>query len=80
MHSNFLEMIGIHYIKYVNDKGYVVKAEVAIDKFSVKESNHLNMELVQAYRDWVGCDHVLRSQTHFLFCETIEEAEIIVYL
>ena len=54
-------MIGIHYIKYVNDKGYVVKAEVAIDKFSVKESNHLNMELVQAYRDWIGCDHVLRS-------------------
>ena len=38
------------------------------------------MELVQAYRDWVGCDHVLRSQTHFLFCETIEEAEIIEYL
>ena len=73
-------MIGIHYIKYVNDKGYVVKAEVAIDKFSVKESNHLNMELVQAYRDWICCDHVLRSQTHFLFCETIEEAEIIEYL
>ena len=70
-------MIGIHYIKYVNDKGYVVKAEVAIDKFSVKESNHLNMELVQAYRDWVGCDHVLRSQTHFLFCETIDDAVII---
>jgi len=29
---------------------------------------------VQAYRDWKGCDHVLRSQTHFMFCETIEEA------
>jgi len=38
------------------------------------------MELVQAYRDWMGCNHVLRTQTHFLFCETIEEAEIIEYL
>ncbi len=80
MYSSFLEMIGVHYIKYVNDKGYIVKSEVAIDKFSVKGSNHLNMELAQAYRDWMGCDHVLRTQTHFLFCETIEEVEIIEYL
>jgi hypothetical protein len=35
------------------------------------------MELVQAWRDYLGCDHVLRSQTHFLFCETIEEAIIV---
>mgnify|MGYP003632671327 CR=1 FL=1 len=70
-------MIGVHYIKYVNDKGYVVKDEVAIDRFAVKETHHLNMNLVQAYRDWMGCNHVLRTQTHFLFCEIIQEAEII---
>jgi hypothetical protein len=33
------------------------------------------MEYVQLYRDWVGADHVLRTPTHFLFCETIQEAE-----
>ena len=33
------------------------------------------MNLVQAYRDWLGCDHVLRNQTHFMFCQTIQEAE-----
>ena len=66
-------MIGVHKIKYVNDSAYVVKQEVSVGTFSVKGSNKLNMELVQAYRDWKGCDHVLRSQTHFMFCETIEE-------
>ena len=69
-------MIGVHKIKYVNDSAYVVKQEVSVGTFSVKGSNKLNMELVQAYRDWKGCDHVLRSQTHFMFCETIEEAVI----
>ena len=69
-------MIGVHYIKYVNDQVYVVKQEVSVNAFSVKGSNKLNMELVQAYRDWKGCDHVLRSQTHFMFCETIEEAKV----
>jgi hypothetical protein len=66
-------MIGIDYIKYVNDQAYVVKRELPITKFEIKGAGKLNMELVQAYRDWMGCDHVLRSQTHFMFCETIEE-------
>jgi hypothetical protein len=73
-------MIGIHYIKHLNDKSYVVKSEVLIDKFIVKGTNNLNMDLAQAYRDWMGCDHVLKTQTHLLFCETIQEAEIIEYL
>ena len=69
-------MIGVHYLKYVNDKAYVVKQTLPVLNFEVKGQNKLNMDLVQAYRDWQGCDHVLRTQTHFLFCETIQEAEI----
>ncbi len=72
-------MIGVHYIKYVNDKGYVIKREMPTHRFGVKGSNRLNMELCQAYRDYLGCDHVLRTQTHFLFCETIEDAEEVDY-
>ena len=71
-------MIGVHYIKYVNDRGFVVKREMPVHRFEVKGSNKLNMELCQAYRDYSGCDHVLRTQTHFLFCETIEDAELVV--
>ena len=72
-------MIGIDYIKYVNNQAYVVKQEVSVSRFEIKGENKLNMELVQAYRDWQGCDHVLRSQTHFLFCETIGDAEEVEY-
>tara|TARA_Y100000361_G_scaffold153557_1_gene175685 strand:- start:28 stop:270 length:243 start_codon:yes stop_codon:yes gene_type:complete len=71
-----------HYIKYVNygeneNRAYVVKREMPTHNFAQKGTNRLNMELVQAWRDYLGCDHVLRSQTHFLFCETIQDAEII---
>ena len=33
------------------------------------------MKYVNLYMKWCGADHVLRNQTHFLFCETIEETE-----
>ena len=65
------------YLKYVNDKVYIVKREVSVSTFEVKGQNRLNMELLQAYRDYLGCDHVLRTPTHFLMCETIPEAEIV---
>ncbi len=65
------------YLKYVNDNAYIVKREVPTHVFEVKGQNKLNMQLLQDYRDYLGCDHVLRSQTHFLMCETIEEAEIL---
>ena len=65
------------YLKYLNDKAYIVKRETPIHNFEVKGSNRLNMELCQAYRDYLGCDHVLRTPTHFLFCETIQDAEIV---
>ena len=70
-------MIGVHYLKYVNDKGYVVKRTIPVHRFEVKGSNRLNMELCQAFRDYLGCDHVLRTQTHFMFCETIKDAEVV---
>jgi hypothetical protein len=65
------------YLKYVNDKAYIVKREVPIHNFEQKGTNRLNMELLAAYRDYLGCDHVLRTQTHFLMCETIEDAVIV---
>lgn len=67
----------LNYVKYINDQAYVVKRETPIHMFVKKKENTINMELLQSYRDYLGCDHVLRSQTHFLMCETIAEAEII---
>jgi len=65
------------YLKYVSDDAYVVKREIKIDSFLIKGQNRLNMEWVKAWRDWLMCDHVLKTQTHFIFCQRIEEAQII---
>ena len=65
-------------LKYVNNQAYVVKRETPTHMFAQKNSNRLNMELLQAWRDYLGCDHVLRTPSHFLMCETIPDAEIIV--
>tara|TARA_R110000744_G_scaffold294412_1_gene404666 strand:+ start:221 stop:448 length:228 start_codon:yes stop_codon:yes gene_type:complete len=67
----------LDYIKYLNGNAYIVKRETPIHTFEQKNTNKLNMPLLEAYRDYLGCDHVLRTPTHFLMCETIAEAEII---
>jgi hypothetical protein len=54
-------------------RAFVVLKRVWEGKFSSKLGNEPNMEHIQMYRDWVGADHVLRDQTHFLFCETIPD-------
>ena len=63
------------YLKYVNDDAYVVKREIKIDSFVGKGQHSLNMEWVKAWRDWLQCDHVLKTQTHFIFCQRIEDAK-----
>jgi hypothetical protein len=57
-----------------NDKAYLILRKTLIGKFEI-DHHPENMELVKMYRDWVGADHVLRDQTHFLFCETIQDVE-----
>jgi hypothetical protein len=54
------------------DNAYIVVAESLISKFGTEEPD---MEYVKVFRDWLKADHVLRTQTHFLFCETIQDVE-----
>jgi hypothetical protein len=36
-----------------------------------------NKDHVKEFKDLLPfCDHVLKDQTHYLFCETVQEAEI----
>jgi len=58
-----------------NDTAYIPLSQVAVTKFIHKDGEQPDMEYVKAYRDWVGADHVLRTQSHFMFCETIQDAE-----
>ena len=34
-----------------------------------------NLDLLKAWRDWVGADHVLRVSHSYLLCETVQELE-----
>ena len=64
-----------HYIKYVGDKGYVVKREMPVHNF-VRDGD-VRMDWLKAFRDYLNCDHVLQTDKMFLFCETIQDAEIL---
>ena len=42
-----------------------------------KKTGEVSMEALAAWRDYCGADHVLRDQTGFILCETIEDATVI---
>ena len=62
-------------IQVHNGIAYKVLRAKFISHFAPKLDEHPNMEYVQLFRDWVGADHVLRTPTHFLFCETVRDTD-----
>ena len=65
----------LHYIRFINDKGYVIKRE--LPKHMFVKDDQMRMDWLAAFRDYLNCDHVLQTEVKFLFCETIKDAEII---
>jgi predicted small integral membrane protein len=60
-----------------NDKYYFVHRDISLSHFTNK-NGIIDLELVKDCRDYFSfVDHVLRTDTHFLFVETIQDAEII---
>jgi hypothetical protein len=59
------------------ENAYIVVEQRPIEHFTKTFGDRPNMSYVQMYMNWLKCDHVLNTQTHFMFCETIKEAEII---
>ncbi len=59
------------------ENAYIVVAQKSISCFAKTISEPPNMEHVNMYMKWLKCDHVLSNQTHFMFCETIQNATII---
>lgn len=58
-----------------NDAAYIVITQKSISSFAAKLDEEPNMQYVQEYMKWCGADHVLRTQTHFMFCETIPDVD-----
>jgi len=60
-----------------NDIFYLIHRMIPIALFSDKDGI-IDLEGVKLWRDYLSLvDHVLRTENHFLFVETIQEAEIV---
>mgnify|MGYP003136853313 FL=1 len=60
-----------------NDTYYIVHREIPIHNFTSK-SGVMNMEMVKLWRDYlIKVDHVLRTETSFIFVETIQDAQVL---
>ena len=56
---------------------YIIYRKITISSFT-NANGTLNMELVKEGRDSLfNVDHVLKTDSHFLFVETIQDAEIV---
>jgi hypothetical protein len=56
-----------------NDKLYVIIRAIAFHNFENKDGS-INMDVLKAWRDHLGCDHVLRHNEQFLLVQTIQDA------
>jgi hypothetical protein len=66
-------MIGKELFKNGNDL-YIILRKIHIHNLSNKNGS-VKAELFNAWKEYLGSDKVLKNQTHFLFCETIQEPE-----
>ena len=52
---------------------YLILREVEISRL-LDKAGQIRGDAFNALKDYVGSDKVLKNQSHFLFCETIQEA------
>lgn len=57
-----------------NDKLYIIKGKSLCSHFQDKQGK-LHLEFVKGMQNHLGADHTLKTESHFLFVETIEEIE-----
>jgi len=56
------------------DELFIVLREFPIEKLNKKDGS-INVELFNAWRDYLGSDKVFKNQTHFVYCEKIQDLE-----
>ena len=55
------------------DDLYLILREVEISRL-LDKAGQIRGDAFNALKDYLGSDKVLKNQSHFLFCETIQEA------
>jgi hypothetical protein len=61
---------------HYGDKLYEIARQIPLHNFYRKDGSMMS-EYFNAWKAHLGADHVLKTQTHFIFCKTVEDAEII---
>ena len=69
-----MEEITIKKIIFHETRAYKLLREFPHYFFMGKDGGII-AEKFNAWRGWLGADHVLKTRTHFLFCETIQDIE-----
>ena len=63
----------MRHLYYYNNEIYVILRPIPVSYFYKKEE--FNRELLNLWKEYLGADHVLKTNSHFLFCETVTEPE-----
>lgn len=57
-----------------NGKCYLILRKIPHHNVSDKTGKIIS-EMFNAWKEWLGADHVLKTSTHFLYCETVPDVE-----
>lgn len=57
-----------------NGKAYVVLRRISHHNVMNRDGTVIK-EAFNAWKEWLGANHVLRTQTHFLYCTTVDDVE-----
>jgi len=58
-----------------NDNLYLVIRKIPISYF--EQGGQTNVKVFNLWKEYLKSDHVLKIQDHYVFCETINEAEVV---
>ena len=58
---------------FYNDNTYSIIRKLRASYFYKKEE--LNRDLLNLWKEYLEVDHILKTNSHFLFCETVTEPE-----
>jgi hypothetical protein len=59
-----------------NDTAYHLLHQKPIHHFAERVDTNPRREYIEMFQQWCGADIVIQSETHFMFCETIPEANL----
>ena len=59
---------------YNNGDFFLIIRRIPIHNFMRKDGSIIP-EIFNGWKQWLGADKVLKTQTHFLFCESVKDIE-----